>query len=163
MADQFAQWRLPAWLRPLTGLAEIAGSILMFAGIWQCVCSVGRFVALHCDGRRHHDSYSAPGPLSCNCHSNNIIYTFIIDFTIEPFLYKYHYHIRILDEAHLFTSLKAIRNLLKIRNQIETGVTVIKAGYPHSNFMFKLVHSTPYPSDPPITTIVPTYRFAYSS
>lgn len=29
---------------------------------------------------------------------------------IEPFLYKYHYYSRILDEAHLFTLLGAIRN-----------------------------------------------------
>ncbi|WP_138494574.1 helix-turn-helix transcriptional regulator [Paenibacillus pinistramenti] len=28
---------------------------------------------------------------------------------VEPFLYKYHYHSRILDEAHLFTLLQAIR------------------------------------------------------
>lgn len=30
--------------------------------------------------------------------------------SIEPFLYKYHYYSRILDEAHLFTLLGAIRN-----------------------------------------------------
>jgi len=30
--------------------------------------------------------------------------------SVEPFLYKYHYYSRILDEAHLFTLLAAIRN-----------------------------------------------------
>ncbi|NEW07878.1 WYL domain-containing protein [Paenibacillus sp. SYP-B3998] len=30
--------------------------------------------------------------------------------SIDPFLYKYHYYSRILDEAHLFTLLKAIRS-----------------------------------------------------
>ncbi|MGF7048194.1 putative DNA-binding transcriptional regulator YafY [Paenibacillus sp. DS2015] len=34
---------------------------------------------------------------------------------VEPFLYKYHYYSRILDEAHLFTLLDAIRNHRKIR------------------------------------------------
>lgn len=34
---------------------------------------------------------------------------------IEPFLYKYHYYSRILDEAHLFTILSAIRNRRKVR------------------------------------------------
>lgn len=34
---------------------------------------------------------------------------------IEPFLYKYHYHSRILDEAHLFTLLSAIRHRRKVR------------------------------------------------
>lgn len=29
---------------------------------------------------------------------------------VEPFLYKYHYYSRILDEAHLFTLMSAIRN-----------------------------------------------------
>ncbi|WP_028545809.1 helix-turn-helix transcriptional regulator [Paenibacillus taiwanensis] len=33
---------------------------------------------------------------------------------IEPFLYKYHYYSRILDEAHLFTLLRAIRNRRKV-------------------------------------------------
>jgi predicted DNA-binding transcriptional regulator YafY len=33
----------------------------------------------------------------------------------EPFLYKYHYYSRILDEAHLFTLLGAIRSRRKIR------------------------------------------------
>ncbi|BBH22272.1 hypothetical protein Back11_36170 [Paenibacillus baekrokdamisoli] len=33
---------------------------------------------------------------------------------MEPFLYKYHYHSRILDEAHLFTLLAAIRNRRKV-------------------------------------------------
>jgi predicted DNA-binding transcriptional regulator YafY len=33
----------------------------------------------------------------------------------EPFLYKYHYYSRILDEAHLFTFLQAIRERRKIR------------------------------------------------
>lgn len=33
----------------------------------------------------------------------------------EPFLYKYHYYSRILDEAHLFTLLPAIRNCRKVR------------------------------------------------
>lgn len=33
----------------------------------------------------------------------------------EPFLYKYHYYSRILDEAHLFTLLGAIRGRRKIR------------------------------------------------
>ncbi|KRE46409.1 helix-turn-helix transcriptional regulator [Paenibacillus sp. Soil522] len=32
------------------------------------------------------------------------------DGSFEPFLYKYHYYSRILDEAHLFTLLGAIRN-----------------------------------------------------
>ncbi|MDD9271521.1 helix-turn-helix transcriptional regulator [Paenibacillus sp. GCM10023248] len=35
--------------------------------------------------------------------------------TLEPFLYKYHYHSRILDEAHLFTLLHAIRHRRKVR------------------------------------------------
>lgn len=35
--------------------------------------------------------------------------------TLEPFLYKYHYHSRILDEAHLFTLLHAIRHHRKVR------------------------------------------------
>lgn len=34
---------------------------------------------------------------------------------IEPFLYKYHYYSRILDEAHLFTLLNAIRRRRKVR------------------------------------------------
>ncbi|MHA6533683.1 helix-turn-helix transcriptional regulator [Paenibacillus sp. BAC0078] len=34
---------------------------------------------------------------------------------VEPFLYKYHYYSRILDEAHLFTLLHAIRNHRKVR------------------------------------------------
>lgn len=34
---------------------------------------------------------------------------------IEPFLYKYHYHSRILDEAHLFTLLSAIRQRRKVQ------------------------------------------------
>ncbi|WP_058304564.1 helix-turn-helix transcriptional regulator [Gorillibacterium timonense] len=34
---------------------------------------------------------------------------------IETFLYKYHYYSRILDEAHLFTLLNAIRRRCKIR------------------------------------------------
>lgn len=34
---------------------------------------------------------------------------------IEPFLYKYHYYSRILDEAHLFTLLSAIRIRRKVR------------------------------------------------
>ncbi|WP_010497297.1 WYL domain-containing protein [Paenibacillus elgii] len=35
--------------------------------------------------------------------------------TGEPFLYKYHYYSRILDEAHLFTLLGAIRQRRKVR------------------------------------------------
>ena len=34
---------------------------------------------------------------------------------VEPFLYKYHYYSRILDEAHLFTLLHAIRHRRKVR------------------------------------------------
>ncbi|GGD89901.1 helix-turn-helix transcriptional regulator [Paenibacillus nasutitermitis] len=34
---------------------------------------------------------------------------------VEPFLYKYHYYSRILDEAHLFTLLNAIRHRRKVR------------------------------------------------
>lgn len=34
---------------------------------------------------------------------------------VEPFLYKYHYYTRILDEAHLFTLLHAIRHRRKVR------------------------------------------------
>lgn len=34
---------------------------------------------------------------------------------MEPFLYKYHYYSRILDEAHLFTLLDAIRHRRKVR------------------------------------------------
>ncbi|WP_110934099.1 helix-turn-helix transcriptional regulator [Paenibacillus bouchesdurhonensis] len=34
---------------------------------------------------------------------------------IEPFLYKYHFYSRILDEAHLFTLLSAIRNRRKVQ------------------------------------------------
>ncbi|MCM3703299.1 YafY family protein [Paenibacillus macerans] len=34
---------------------------------------------------------------------------------VEPFLYKYHYYSRILDEAHLFTLLDAIRHRRKVR------------------------------------------------
>lgn len=34
---------------------------------------------------------------------------------LEPFLYKYHYHSRVLDEAHLFTLLHAIRHRRKVR------------------------------------------------
>ncbi|WP_159888002.1 helix-turn-helix transcriptional regulator [Paenibacillus puerhi] len=34
---------------------------------------------------------------------------------VEPFLYKYHYYSRILDEAHLFTLLSAIRRRCKVR------------------------------------------------
>ncbi|MCZ8519837.1 MULTISPECIES: helix-turn-helix transcriptional regulator [Paenibacillus] len=33
----------------------------------------------------------------------------------EPFCYKYHYHSRILDEAHLYTLLHAIRQRRKVR------------------------------------------------
>ncbi|MDT3427779.1 putative DNA-binding transcriptional regulator YafY [Paenibacillus forsythiae] len=33
---------------------------------------------------------------------------------VEPFLYKYHYYSRILDEAHLFTLLHAIRQRRKV-------------------------------------------------
>ncbi|WP_068614690.1 helix-turn-helix transcriptional regulator [Paenibacillus tuaregi] len=33
----------------------------------------------------------------------------------EPFLYKYHYYSRILDEAHLFTLLSAIRHRRKVQ------------------------------------------------
>lgn len=36
---------------------------------------------------------------------------------VEPFLYKYHYYSRILDEAHLFTLLHAIRQRRKVRFQ----------------------------------------------
>jgi len=35
--------------------------------------------------------------------------------TVEPFLYKYHYYSRILDEAHLFTLLYAIRGRRKVK------------------------------------------------
>ena len=35
--------------------------------------------------------------------------------SIEPFLYKYHYHSRILDEAHLSILLSAIQNNLQDR------------------------------------------------
>lgn len=38
----------------------------------------------------------------------------------DPFLYKYHYHSRILDEAHLFTLLQAIEARCKIRFQYFT-------------------------------------------
>ncbi len=34
---------------------------------------------------------------------------------VEPFLYKYHYYSRILDEAHLFKLLHAIRNRRSVR------------------------------------------------
>lgn len=34
---------------------------------------------------------------------------------IEPFLYKYHFHSRILDEAHLFPLLSAVRNRRKVQ------------------------------------------------
>jgi hypothetical protein len=34
---------------------------------------------------------------------------------VEPFLYKYHYYSRILDEAHLFTLLHAMRQRRKVR------------------------------------------------
>lgn len=34
---------------------------------------------------------------------------------VEPFLYRYHYYSRILDEAHLFTLLNAIRYRRKVR------------------------------------------------
>ncbi|MFU1795243.1 helix-turn-helix transcriptional regulator [Paenibacillus azoreducens] len=34
---------------------------------------------------------------------------------VEPFLYKYHFHSRILDEAHLFTILDAIRKHRRVR------------------------------------------------
>ncbi|MFD2611284.1 helix-turn-helix transcriptional regulator [Paenibacillus gansuensis] len=34
---------------------------------------------------------------------------------MEPFLYKYHYYYRILDEAHLFTLLSAIRNRRRVQ------------------------------------------------
>src|SRR5690606_18415907 len=34
---------------------------------------------------------------------------------IEPFLYKYHFYSRILDEAHLFTLLSAIRSRRKVQ------------------------------------------------
>lgn len=34
---------------------------------------------------------------------------------LEPFLYKYHYYSRILDEAHLFSLLSAIRRRRKVR------------------------------------------------
>jgi predicted DNA-binding transcriptional regulator YafY len=34
---------------------------------------------------------------------------------IEPFLYKYHYYSRILDEAHLFTLVSAIRDRRKVQ------------------------------------------------
>lgn len=34
---------------------------------------------------------------------------------VEPFLYKYHYHSRILDEAHLFTILNAILGRRKMK------------------------------------------------
>ncbi|MBP1996590.1 helix-turn-helix transcriptional regulator [Paenibacillus eucommiae] len=34
---------------------------------------------------------------------------------IEPFLYKYHYYSRILDEAHLFTLLASIRKRCKVK------------------------------------------------
>lgn len=36
-------------------------------------------------------------------------------YGIEPFLYKYHYYSRILDEAHLFTLLNAIRQHRKVQ------------------------------------------------
>ncbi|RKN77068.1 helix-turn-helix transcriptional regulator [Paenibacillus ginsengarvi] len=36
-------------------------------------------------------------------------------YAVEPFLYKYHYYSRILDEAHLFTLLHAIRHRRKVR------------------------------------------------
>lgn len=39
---------------------------------------------------------------------------------VEPFLYKYHYYSRILDEAHLFTLLHAIRHRRKVRFQYFT-------------------------------------------
>ncbi|MCD9020206.1 helix-turn-helix transcriptional regulator [Cohnella silvisoli] len=39
-----------------------------------------------------------------------------MDATVtEPFLYKYHYHSRILDEAHLYTIFQAIRQRRKLR------------------------------------------------
>lgn len=37
------------------------------------------------------------------------------DVTAEPFLYKYHYYSRILDEAHLYTLLAAIRARREVR------------------------------------------------
>ncbi|WP_308637858.1 helix-turn-helix transcriptional regulator [Paenibacillus silvisoli] len=36
-------------------------------------------------------------------------------YAVEPYLYKYHYYSRILDEAHLFTLLHAIRLRRKVR------------------------------------------------
>ncbi|WP_151736811.1 helix-turn-helix transcriptional regulator ['Paenibacillus yunnanensis' Narsing Rao et al. 2020] len=38
-------------------------------------------------------------------------------YAAEPFLYKYHYHSRILDEAHLFTLLHAIRGRRRVQFQ----------------------------------------------
>ncbi len=42
------------------------------------------------------------------------------DEFIDPFLYKYHYHSRILDEAHLFTLLQAIEGRCKVGFQYFT-------------------------------------------
>jgi putative oxidoreductase len=32
--DNFKRWRLPAWMRPLTGAVELIGGAAMLAGIW---------------------------------------------------------------------------------------------------------------------------------
>ncbi|MDF2649866.1 MAG: transcriptional regulator [Paenibacillus sp.] len=46
---------------------------------------------------------------------NHLIRSSIDRHALEPFLYKYHYYSRILDEAHLFTLLAVIRSRRKVR------------------------------------------------
>ncbi|ANY72756.1 WYL domain-containing protein [Paenibacillus ihbetae] len=55
----------------------------------------------------------------------------------ETFLYKYHYHSRILDEAHLFTLLKAIRNRLKVRFLYFSPKTELSYASKNTNPLFE--------------------------
>ncbi|WP_309121599.1 WYL domain-containing protein [Paenibacillus sp.] len=77
---------------------------------------------------------------------------------IEPFLYKYHYYSRILDEAHLFTLLHAIRGRRRVKfvyfsPKSETSYASKntnplfekeKQGKPHKTLPLKIVYDHQY-------------------
>lgn len=56
---------------------------------------------------------------------------------VEPFLYKYHYYSRILDEAHLFTLLSAIRRRRRVRFLYFSPKTDISYASQNTNPLFE--------------------------
>ncbi|MFD0715385.1 helix-turn-helix transcriptional regulator [Paenibacillus sp. GCM10027626] len=68
---------------------------------------------------------------------------------VEPFLYRYHYYSRILDEAHLFTLLQAIRERRRLTFLYFSAKNKLSYGAKNTNPLFeresegKLVHMVP--------------------